>query len=300
MRTYEVVYILDPAIGFEAADAKLERLHALATVGGGSVDTVEHWGQRRLAYQIGGHDSGYYAVAHITAAAEALPEFERLLKLDEEVMRHLLVINEGENTSGASKMAEAYRTGDERAGGQDVDGGDGDGGGEGPDDPDAEQSAETESADAAAEPTSGDASTSASATGAPTSDDATSASATEAPTSDDANSPVSATEEPASAEDESEAGPDGDGATANTPPQPNAGPPEFSGPGGRRRRAEGPPIVLLDYKDVKNLSYFITDQGKILPKRTTRVTARFQRRLGRAIKRARYLALIPYTGSFDN
>jgi small subunit ribosomal protein S18 len=58
---------------------------------------------------------------------------------------------------------------------------------------------------------------------------------------------------------------------------------------------EGPPILILDYKDVGTLSHFLTEQGKILPKRTTKVSARFQRQLGRAIKRARYLALIPYT-----
>jgi len=57
---------------------------------------------------------------------------------------------------------------------------------------------------------------------------------------------------------------------------------------------EGPVIELLNYKDVSTLSQFMTEQGKILPKRTTKVTARFQRQLGRAIKRARYLALIPY------
>ena len=74
-----------------------------------------------------------------------------------------------------------------------------------------------------------------------------------------------------------------------------AGPPEFSGPRGRRRRMEGPPILVLDYKDVGTLSHFLTEQGKILPKRTTKVSAGFQRQLGRAVKRARYLALVPYT-----
>ena len=43
------------------------------------------------------------------------------------------------------------------------------------------------------------------------------------------------------------------------------------------------------------LSHYITEQGKILPKRTTKVTAAFQRQLGTAVKRARYLALLPYT-----
>jgi small subunit ribosomal protein S18 len=72
-------------------------------------------------------------------------------------------------------------------------------------------------------------------------------------------------------------------------------PPEVQGGGGRRRRVEGPAITLLNYKDVGTLSRFLTEQGKILPKRTTKVTAAFQRQLGRAVKRARYLALIPYT-----
>ncbi|MCS5642302.1 MAG: 30S ribosomal protein S18 [Dehalococcoidia bacterium] len=60
---------------------------------------------------------------------------------------------------------------------------------------------------------------------------------------------------------------------------------------------KGPPIIALNYKDVGTLSNFVTEQGKILPKRTTKVTAAFQRQLGRAVKRARYLALLPYTRS---
>ena len=78
------------------------------------------------------------------------------------------------------------------------------------------------------------------------------------------------------------------------PRDPTSAPPEFSGARGRRRRMEGPRVIVLNYKDVDTLSHFITDQGKILPKRTTKVTARFQRELGSAVKRARYLALLPY------
>jgi small subunit ribosomal protein S18 len=71
-------------------------------------------------------------------------------------------------------------------------------------------------------------------------------------------------------------------------------PPEFQGGQGRRRRHEGPAIELLNYKDVTTLSRFLTEAGKILPRRTTKVSSRFQRQLGSAVKRARYLALIPY------
>ncbi len=53
-------------------------------------------------------------------------------------------------------------------------------------------------------------------------------------------------------------------------------------------------VRFLDYKDDRTLGRFITDHGKILPSRLSGVCARHQRQLAVAVKRARYLALIPY------
>ena len=53
-------------------------------------------------------------------------------------------------------------------------------------------------------------------------------------------------------------------------------------------------ITTIDYKDVKLLKRFITDQGKIIPRRTSGTCAKHQRMLVKAIKKARHLALIPY------
>ena len=66
----------------------------------------------------------------------------------------------------------------------------------------------------------------------------------------------------------------------------------------RRRKfcrftAEG--VVEIDYKDVETLRNYITETGKIVPSRITGTSARYQRQLSTAIKRARYLALLPYT-----
>jgi small subunit ribosomal protein S18 len=66
----------------------------------------------------------------------------------------------------------------------------------------------------------------------------------------------------------------------------------------RRRKycrftAEG--ITEIDYKDLELLKGFITETGKIVPSRITGTKARYQRQLSTAIKRSRYLALIPYT-----
>ena len=56
----------------------------------------------------------------------------------------------------------------------------------------------------------------------------------------------------------------------------------------------GPNAPKIDYKDVKLLQRFISERGKIVPSRITAVSAKKQRRLATAIKRARFLALVPY------
>lgn len=218
MRAYEVVYILDSALEREAVDAKLEAFHDVL---GGEVTAVDHWGVRQLAYPIRKSKTGYYVIVHVDADPAALPEFERVVKLDEETTRYLIVVNEGQPTTGASVLADRPAAPEPEDEGGDAGAAGGDEGG------DAASTGEAEG------------------------------------------------DQPA------------------TEPQPT-GPPEFAGARGRRRRHEGPPIVLLNYKDVTTLARFLTEQGKILPKRTTKVSARFQRRLGIAIKRARHIALLPY------
>lgn len=53
-------------------------------------------------------------------------------------------------------------------------------------------------------------------------------------------------------------------------------------------------ISVIDYKDLSTLKSYITESGKIVPSRITGTSARFQRQLAKAIKQARYLALLPY------
>lgn len=58
-------------------------------------------------------------------------------------------------------------------------------------------------------------------------------------------------------------------------------------------------IRFIDYKDDRLLDRFITDRGKILPRRISGTCARHQRQVGTAIKRARYLSLLPYIAGFE-
>ena len=94
-RQYEVVYIFDSALEETAVNERLERFHALIQMPGAEAPQVNHWGKRTLAYPIKKHETGYYVVAKFDADAAALPEFERAIKLDEGVLRFLVVVNEG-------------------------------------------------------------------------------------------------------------------------------------------------------------------------------------------------------------
>ena len=75
-------------------------------------------------------------------------------------------------------------------------------------------------------------------------------------------------------------------------------PSESRGGGGSRKRKRCPfrteNFEYIDYKDVETLSKFITERGKILPRRITGVSAYYQRRLAKAIKLARHVALLPF------
>ena len=95
-RRYETVYIFDPALEEPAIGEKLERFHALLTKEGkGTITNVAQWGKRSLAFPIKKKDSGYYVVAQYETAGALLPEYERAVKLDEGVLRFLVVVSEG-------------------------------------------------------------------------------------------------------------------------------------------------------------------------------------------------------------
>ena len=93
-RPYEVVYIFDPALEDETINAKLAAFHALIEVPGVEPPVLNHWGRRTLAFKIKKRDSGYYVIATFDTDATKLPEFERAIKLDDAVLRHLVVLND--------------------------------------------------------------------------------------------------------------------------------------------------------------------------------------------------------------
>jgi len=113
-RPYEVVYIFDPALDEETIGSKLNSFHALIQTEGAEAPTLNHWGKRTLAYEIDRHDTGYYVVANFDTEPALLPEFERALKLDDGVIRHLVVLNDEPPTPPqAPGKSESNQEGDE-------------------------------------------------------------------------------------------------------------------------------------------------------------------------------------------
>jgi small subunit ribosomal protein S6 len=97
MRDYEVVYIFKSSLTTEEIEGRLEAYHGkILAAEGSEITAVEHWGKRQLAYPIDRNDNGYYVVTQFTASPGVLPDFERALKLDDDLLRHLVVISEGE------------------------------------------------------------------------------------------------------------------------------------------------------------------------------------------------------------
>ena len=95
-RQYEVVYIFDSAREEAAINERLARFHTLIQQPGIEPPQVNHWGKRTLAYPIKKHDTGYYVIAKFETSGDLLPEFERAIKLDDGVLRFLVVLSEGE------------------------------------------------------------------------------------------------------------------------------------------------------------------------------------------------------------
>ena len=84
---YELMVILDPEIDERQVAPNLDKFLKVITNDGGSIDKVDVWGKRRLAYEIQKKNEGLYAVVNFTATSEATQELDRQLKLSEMIMR---------------------------------------------------------------------------------------------------------------------------------------------------------------------------------------------------------------------
>ncbi len=87
MRNYEVMVILDPDLEERTVAPSLDQYLNLVRIDGGSVEMVDVWGRRRLAYEIQKKSEGIYAVIDLQAEPAAVAELERQMRLNESILR---------------------------------------------------------------------------------------------------------------------------------------------------------------------------------------------------------------------
>ena len=94
MRKYEIMYILRADLEEEARKEVMAKLANIITSKGGEVTkTDESMGLRELAYPIKKETKGYYVVLKVTMGNDAIAEFNRLVRIDNSVLRHLIVVD---------------------------------------------------------------------------------------------------------------------------------------------------------------------------------------------------------------
>lgn len=94
MRKYEIMYIIRPNIEEEAQKALVERFNNVLTSNGAELESVKEWGKRRLAYEINDFRDGFYMLLNVNAEPQAVQEFDRLAKISEDIIRHIVVKDE--------------------------------------------------------------------------------------------------------------------------------------------------------------------------------------------------------------
>jgi small subunit ribosomal protein S6 len=103
---YELMVILDPEIDERTVAPSLDKFLGVIRNDGGTIENVDIWGRRRLAYEIKKKAEGIYAVVNFTATSEATLELDRQLKLSEAVLR-TKVLRAEEAVARAGKIAAA-------------------------------------------------------------------------------------------------------------------------------------------------------------------------------------------------
>ncbi|AEB26265.1 30S ribosomal protein S6 [Bacillus sp. L381] len=94
MKKYEVMYIIRPNIDEESKKAVIERFNNVLTSNGAEITGTKDWGKRRLAYEINDFRDGFYQILNVQSDAAAVSEFDRLAKISDDIIRHIVVKEE--------------------------------------------------------------------------------------------------------------------------------------------------------------------------------------------------------------
>ncbi len=91
MKAYELLYFVDPSSDEVARAGVMKRIDVAITAEGGTVDSVEDWGKRKLAYEIDHLNEGDYTLINFHADPTQIAELDRVLRINDAVKRHMIV-----------------------------------------------------------------------------------------------------------------------------------------------------------------------------------------------------------------
>ncbi|MCL2337163.1 MAG: 30S ribosomal protein S6 [Firmicutes bacterium] len=94
MRGYELVLIIKPDLDDEALEAVIEKVRSMIENDGGTIAKIDKWGKRRLAYEIKDLREGIYYIINFKGEAAVSAELDRVLKITDSVLRHMIVREE--------------------------------------------------------------------------------------------------------------------------------------------------------------------------------------------------------------
>ena len=94
MRKYEVMYVLNASMDDAARQAEMDSIHAIITTNGGNIVKTDVWGVKEFAYEIEIMTKGFYVVTTFEAENAALNEFNRLMRINKNVVRFLTIKQE--------------------------------------------------------------------------------------------------------------------------------------------------------------------------------------------------------------
>ena len=94
MRKYETIFVAHPSLDEEAVKALIEKFKGVIENGNCTVDNVDFWGKRKLAYEIAKVNEGYYTLINFTANPELPKELDRVFGITDGIIRHIIVKEE--------------------------------------------------------------------------------------------------------------------------------------------------------------------------------------------------------------
>lgn len=90
MNKYQLLYIIDNGIAEEGKNEIVDKFSALIESLGGTVDTIDKWGTKKLAYEIDGKTEGYYVLVKFSANVDAPAEIDRQMKINDSIIRQMI------------------------------------------------------------------------------------------------------------------------------------------------------------------------------------------------------------------